>query len=454
MLLRLPSELLDEIIKCLRNQDLKQLACVNSTLKLHVLPVLYRSVTFTIDAHESRDIPPLQSFLQTMIQRPEWCAHVKSLELISHKYPRLEDEWTRLNPLMPRDLDFVAHTLIKANHDPTGELLSELQSGGLRSPAAAIAFLLLLLPSLTTLHLGLDLLVVDDEYSLQFVVGMIKHLVTSRYRRKTRQLPNQLHTLTEIELCSPRGPFYGQTSIEVEDIPWLYYLPNIRSIKICALDNLAELKWPFKPPISETLNTLILQHSTFSPGTLRQFLTASPNLKRFECHNRWDIFNPDYRFLDCAQLRQALETRASSLEHLALSFDFYHVGWDNTRYGKLGSLGDMTAFSALKRLEVPLILLLGWDKAVATDQKLVDHLPLSLLEFDCKNDMWDSLFLPWDEEVMVQQLTSVVMSRKGRLHKLFLTGQQDTKMWSESSVKRVRDACEQAGVNHKLIYAG
>lgn len=466
MLLQLPTELLSEVITCLRVRDLKQLACVNSIFKLHVLPVLYRSVTFTFKVHQSRDIPPVQSFLQTMIQRPDRRPLVKSLSFLSREHPYTEiEEWKSLNPLVPRVVDFVAQSLVTADFDPTSELLSELQSGGARSPDAAIAFLLLLLPSLRTLRLDLIVDPVDDDCILSFVVAMIKHLITTGYGDESRRVPHQLQTLSDIEFCSGYGTYPDQYLADCDDLPWLFNLPNIQSIKICAVDDDEQLHWPFEPPFQPTLKSLILQHSAISLHTLRNFLTASPNLKRFEYHYRWDIFDPDpvsYRFLDCAQLREALKVRASSLEHLTLSIDFHNdalpaseiepLHWDNTRYGISGSLGDMTAFNALRRLEAPLVMLLGWDKAVATDQKLVDHLPDSLREFYCTNDMWGSLFLPWDEEVMVQQVTTVVMSRKGSLQRLFLTGQQYSKTWDESSVKRVRDACEHVGVDHQLIY--
>ncbi|KAL8928236.1 MAG: hypothetical protein Q9208_001946 [Pyrenodesmia sp. 3 TL-2023] len=466
MLLQLPPELLGEVINCLSVPDLKQLACVNSTIKHHVLPVLYRSITFTIEAHQSRDVTPLHSFLQAMIQGPDRRGLVKSLTFTSREYPLAEDdEWKSLNPLIPRVVDFVAHALLQAGFDPTSELLSELQSGGESSPDAAIAFLLFLLPSLRTIRLGLVVSSLGDEYMLSLIVAMIKHLITTGYGDESRRVSHQLQTLSDVEFCSRDGTYPDQYLADFDDLLWLFYLPNIQSIKMCAVDDGDELQWPFEPPLRQTLKSLILQDSAISLDTLKQLLTASPNLKRFEYNYRCDIFDPDlvsYRFLDCAQLREALEIRASSLEHLTLSIDFQNgdfppleiepLHWDNTRYGVSGSLGDMSAFTALRRLEAPLVMLLGWDKAVATEQKLVDHVPNSLHELCCTNDMWGSLFLPWNEEVVVQQVTSVVMSRKASLQKLFLTGQRYSKIWNESSVKRVREACQRAGVDHKLIY--
>lgn len=421
MLLQLPEELLTDIIDLLGIRDLKELARVNKVLSIHCQPSLYRHVVFTHGAHRNHQATqPLRSFVRMILYWPGRAAFVKSLRFVAH--PK-GSKWAPLEPLSPNEVAVLAERVPKAFY-LASLVIGELATGGDRSVDAAVAFLLHALPALRSIQLGINPKP-RPENLIRGPTMMITNAMFA-YKLVWSQPDERLKSLETIEACGKPATYRDQDSGRLEDRVKLFLLPRIKSMTLCLTDegvSNGRYGWASSVPRLPTLHTLNLQFSNVNLVVLEQLLEKLPNLKRFEHHFRCnvgfirtnDLLPSDESLLACDWLRRAVQIRADTQEHLALSIGFHQHGkstslddLDNYEYGISGTLGDMSSLTKLRSLKVPLVMLLGWSaRNHLPSPTLDDILPTSLEQITCSDDLLEAECWDWTLEELRQKLNAL-----------------------------------------------
>ncbi|KAL8717050.1 MAG: hypothetical protein Q9225_005677 [Loekoesia sp. 1 TL-2023] len=393
--------------------------------------------------------PPLQIFLRTVILSLNQGTLVRNLTFASH---RKGGHWRDLTPLTEEERAIVVQRLSRFDL-PMAEQLDVAFSNRKTTLDATIAFILFSLPNLRAVHFGIHLYLDREPPYLFLTTAMIQKIIQSQ--RPT----NHFQLLEEIECCSKSGTVDDERIVDFDDLLWFFYLPNIKIIKMCAVEMFEPLQWPLPAPSLPAMHTLKLQYSDISLDSLMEFLSTVPNLKQFEHHFRGDVdVDLELRgrdFLDCNRLRDVLEIRANSLERLVLSVGFYSYSvrreftyCDHSSWGIAGSLGNMNSFTKLTFLKAPLIMLLGWIPV--STEGLVDNLPTTLQEFCCTNDMADFESFSPSEEDVVEHVVPLIDSHRLALQK-FIAGREDgLHMWSDWVLVQVEEACRRTGILYEL----
>lgn len=157
---------------------------------------------------------------------------------------------------------------------------------------------------------------------------------------------------------------------------------------------------------------------------LSQILLCSPNLQNLEYHhvqellgeahtrydegiqNFEDLAAQDRPTISWGEFTAALNPMTTTLTHLTIALD--NAVWDQPNgeqtpddeiWQRKGRLGSLRGLTALKRLEVPIFVLLGWDPQSCLS--LGETLPSGLQELCFRDDLVDAdarseyLWMPW-----------------------------------------------------------
>lgn len=171
-----------------------------------------------------------------------------------------------------------------------------------------------------------------------------------------------------------------------------------------------------------SLKTLILRHAQIQGPTFRKLLTLTPKVEVLDCNFECDA-NPFDKyhamFLDCSELGSALlSSLSATLVQLKISVEFVtsaaleidnggsYEGRD--AWGIKGRLGtSLKGMRALRRLEVPWSVLLGWLKRDRIPLK--ECLPSELRDLVLAHDLGFFMNYEWDDErVCVSSLMEYV----------------------------------------------
>ena len=449
----LPEELLSPILDALKFEDLKQLTHVSRSFLHQCRPKLYRSVSFTVKANDQKKPRSLQLFIQLVLCLPDRGELVRDFVLIGDDGCHLR---RKLDPFEPFELVLATQVLQDAKFKMRTRLISALRFGDGYSPDAGIALLLLLLPNLQTLELGVYLSPVIKIWGITPAIltpAMIRHVIHKRH------LGYHWQSLEKVQYNPiSRFPFEDDVP-NFTDVLRMFYLPSIKSITARAVDYDRPLKCSFPVPCLPSFSTLNLQHSHIQLQTLHTLLSWLPNLRRFEYHCCLTCRKGTSYTLDCQHLRNALETRADTLEELVLTVNMYtlcpevqfhdHI-WDEPDCVILESLGDMSHFTKLKYLKAPMVFLLNlWNPPLAT---LSDTLPASLLDLCCTDHLCGADEFPQDYvQNMHDYVRSFLVSRAGMLRKFIVGVEVGPWLWEQDVVDSIYEACSQGEITFDII---
>jgi hypothetical protein len=140
------------------------------------------------------------------------------------------------------------------------------------------------------------------------------------------------------------------------------------------------LLWHGKIPQASMLTALDISH--LREDLLCHLLTSAPALQDLTWNFHYKNLESQYfRFLDCAALPKALTQVQDTVQKLKITVEFNIDPRISTQWLDFGTSGTLyfKSFQEIKTLEVPLILLLGWDSISAQD--LVQVLPNSIVHF-------------------------------------------------------------------------
>lgn len=204
---------------------------------------------------------------------------------------------------------------------------------------------------------------------------------------------------------STRGDHFSQ---DLGQILSFFYLPSLEYLSV----HLTEpdiFKWPLSgPPVASRLQSLTLHHSELNERTLREILVCTPELTYLDYDYWHDI--EDYRtgkprFLNVQDLYEALDLVSGTLRTLRLRVNIFVRAaadvTDGLNGGVKGSFASLQRFVRLRRLDVPLVLLLGM-RVPAPWPKLNEALPSSLRELVVSDGLmeWEGCLRQendWDE---------------------------------------------------------
>ena len=423
-LLRLPGELIHQILGLCSRSELVAVCRVCHSLQGLVTPKLYEVIEILYHPFNPTHPDQLILFLRTILHDPQRAFYVKALGL--NTVPPGVQDYNGLATLDHETQQLARTALAHSQHPNLTQTMTTLGSGGEDSIDAVVALLVSLLSRLKIIQL--DYLfrpwsipahcTNDAEIMMQLrsTPGMIR--------------TENLRLLREIYMVND-----GVSDSAEHTIPPLFNplrllcLPGIESIECRILEYQSSFQWPILEPFQPSLTTLILRFSCIRPQTLRELLAITPNLKRLEYHCainfESNIALDGHKVLNCWELYKAIDTVSATLTELKLSLEFYALeagvdesAGDHVEWGIRDSLGNMSKFQKLRTLHVPFVMLLGWSCDASPNLDIL--LPSSLSELGLSSDMTGWYNWDWERDVMVQHITSFLHRRSGSLSKFIL----------------------------------
>ncbi|PVI02095.1 hypothetical protein DM02DRAFT_315249 [Periconia macrospinosa] len=348
------------------------------------------------------ECPRLDLLLRSVLENPHCARLIKTINLQCFRY-RTSVKQLEGKPKLPSRPDtenyraLVLETMEKVGLDQS-KLHEKFKACLIRENEfdAVIGFLILLCPNVTSLTLGLDVLI--NNPFLNFVFQEC----TSRFQNLEditlgASLEDNTSDLARIpsRYKSTKGMILSQTSYLA-----LFSLPRLKQAELpipFLLENKEEqeLAWPgYVPPSFSPIGTLDLPVSSIRPRLLQKVLQLTPNITRLEYHWRpWYGLGTTIP-RNCEELASALMCVKHSLKH----FRFELCEWSDIAPG-VGEEGEFTSnpdyeytigrcsLKGLTKLEsaiMPSCVLLGWHNHTA----LIDVLPASLTTLCLADDCW------------------------------------------------------------------
>jgi hypothetical protein len=390
----LPLDLLPYILNHVSKRDFSSLIRVCKSLHKEVTPYLYRDISFT--ARKSRGCArSLALLLRTLLEHSELATRISAFRLFgTHHYWNKENEWPKsrkpqtVNLWGLESVATLSNTHIILATNQLYQLVDEEMHSSLaqfrgRSKDALAILVLTRCTKLQTLEIGNGFLV----HSL-FLPQILK--------RADRLFPSLSHivfgdkklfsdeAITYMDLDLIRPVFYSSTVNTFEwkmSQPWRF-----------------EWKRP-EPPRSESLTTLHLFRTHIDRSTLGQLLSGTVNLKKFHYEheipfNKQNATSPSVnQYLNLAGLNEALRHVSKTLEECRLSLTLGPGSLTpeeiiETPLGFPAIQGTLTALKAmenLKKVELPMIMFLGWFVGFAARPEEV--FPAGITQLTLRDDL-------------------------------------------------------------------
>ncbi|KAF2182855.1 hypothetical protein K469DRAFT_221841 [Zopfia rhizophila CBS 207.26] len=395
----LPLDLLPYILDYLSKKEYNSLVRVCKPLHKEAIPYLYHDIAFR--AGKSRSCArKLAYLLRTLLERPELISHVKAFRLFG-PHPC----WTKYNPWQQDDETWSvnlwglegcttlskAQIILSSNH--FYQLVDEEMHKSLaqfrgRSKDALAILVLTRFAELMTLELGDGFLM----YSL-FIPQILK--------RAAHLFPKLQHVI-----LGDRTPDPGNavSYMDLGLIRPIFYLSSVQTFEWTMTE-----PWQFRwnqasgspAPRNECLTKLHLFRSNIRENTLGKLLAATPNLRclHYEYECLFNRFGPGALLLDISGLNNALSRVRSTLEECTISLGLASGSASSKEILQQGLQlppiqGTLTVLKEMKKLtkvEVPMILILGWFSDFAA--RLEEVLPTGIEELMLRDDFVN--FCPW-----------------------------------------------------------
>lgn len=457
---QLPPELLRAVLNRLPRKDLSALSCASKPIRTAVEPTLYREITFNwVD--NSRSHQPVHLLLRHVVSRPELASYIERLEFCGRKpYNDWKScQWRRRHkiPVGPScsiwsdsesgftsaDMMLMDSLIRSLNISSEGLWLEALRQGEVD---VFIALLLSQTPNLR--HLRLDS---DFQRETGFVGSLFKAMP---------QEP-RFETLDHIDFSSDIRNALDVTyhDVDLDQILPLFSIPSIKCMRMALPAK--DITWPCQNAPKSSLTSLILHHTQISEEMLGQLLLATPSLRSLQYHSWFDIDSDGrlgrahWEYFDCAKFRQSLEFVQGSLEHLVISVHFISLQTDVALGGFRGLVGrveNLHFFTDLLSLEIPIIVLLGWN--ADSPRKLGDLLPPSLRHLFLTDDLHELGEDEWGDEAMLPLIQEFLEDREfgtSELKGISLILNHAQTEWCEEARTKLKTMCERARIQCSVV---
>ncbi len=418
---KLPLELREAILADVTKVDLSALSCTSKWMRDAIEPNLYRDIEWDwgdSDLHHR----PVHLLVRTLLIRPTLSTYVKSVDFAGGKpFREFQSSFmnVRLGPTCSvwtvEDVpDFskqemrLAIRLIHSLRLSCVDLwLQELKRG-----EVDVFVALLLAQSYNLRRLRLDF-----EFQTTKFVGSL----LGRAALRSGHCPfSALETVDYSgDINDKVSPFMDHT-IDFTQVLELFRLPSIQSMRMAL--PVYSIPWTEQnSPTTFTLTSLVLHHTQLSEIDLGHLLRASPNLKSLEFH-LWYNLSSSYRqrgdrqiYLDCVDLSTSLAFVRASLQHLVVDIGFgYHGRVLAPSEGMNGRLDGLQHFVKLSSLEIPSIMLLGWDLDKWTPEiprTLADVMPPNLSQLCFTDHLTHLEGNPWNDEHLLSLIEAYLEAR-------------------------------------------
>lgn len=388
----LPNPLLVQILSYLGHKEKMALSSTNAFFQDLAHPMIYQEIRWVWKGDPLRD-PPVYLLLRTLVEQPSLAAHVEHLTLEGQTQKII---WSSHEP-RPVDLSPLKGLVDELQASPP-DLWKDLVDKGVLD--VFVALLLSRLPNLKSLRLGFEFqsstpytaAVLRVGLLPQKAVGALSQITFKKLYRVSFCQDEMEAGMTYLSPILP-GHTLGSNPDNLGDLEPLLFSKSITTLSLW-LQNEPDLIWPERRSSSSSLTSLILHHSEAREHTLKSLLGQLASLQVLEYHYHGCTTERRQRsistYLDCAVLSDAFEQVKNTIRYLEVSADWYSIQnheleW-RSHWGIFGHLKSLHEYHHLRRLTVPLVVLLGWSPATSV-VKLAETLPLSLEEICFTDDL-------------------------------------------------------------------
>ncbi|PGH17918.1 hypothetical protein AJ79_00817 [Helicocarpus griseus UAMH5409] len=391
-LLNIPEDVLRLILASLSSANLWAVCLTHTALRTLAEPFLYSHIQWIWDRSHN---PPIVPFLRTILRRPELALRVKSLilegnTLGSSAYHKNRHKYTKF-PVNETDLDELIKCIKGMNVPYSALWIHEIRAGTMD---AFVALLLFQLPRLKRLQLS------ESFTNQSRLIGMV-------LRTRLCDEPKDSYTPSFDQLQDVSSLYFDPgfyirhytAARNTADVLPFFYLPSVERIT-AAIDNPTVFAWPAAhAPNPSRLASLDL--AMIREGNLGHVLSVAKELKtlRWEWFYRedlqsglvTDIIDLDQIAADLSHVRETLTDLTIEAESGTLESDLQpHVRIK----GKFRAFSDL---NALKRLKVPLPLLMGLSPFESKANCLAETLPKGMESLTITDDLYLQERYEWED---------------------------------------------------------
>ncbi|CAO2648371.1 Nn.00g076380.m01.CDS01 [Neocucurbitaria sp. VM-36] len=457
----LPSDLLSLVLEHLSRREYHALAHTCHALNIPATSHLYRDIKLT--ATKSRSCArKLALLLRTLLERPRLAPRVTTFALFgTQKCWEKYDPWPENNErkttvkLWVFDRSKQTQSLLTPAmfHHFMDDDMQMSQEELCRRSKDALATLVM--TRLTNLHI-LDL---GD--------GFLRHsIILPQILKRTDYLFPDLERVVLGDRQRDRDSSVSYTDLSL--IRPVFYSSTIKHFEC----NMAQ-PWKFcwsetTAPWNTHLTTLRLFRTNIERSTLRQLLSATPYLKSF--HYEQEIFFNEFTprapslapYLELEGLNSALSCVRHSLEECQLvlrlapgSISASQFASSGIKFPAIeGTLSVLKDMPRLKRVEVPMVMFVGWFSR--TSVKIEELLPANITELTLRDDFVPYCYWsrPSSRERRIARIGRYIGDRETHAPKLSVLKVRLTsgKECLRDAVQEMRLCTDQKGVQTTLIH--
>lgn len=402
----LPTDIFVMITAELPPGDLYNLALTSSWNHERTLPELYRTIRMKWHPEVH---PPVLLILRTVMDNPDLAGLVRRVYVTgssrtSANSPKtVWPEWMRMDQTKIEAL----REFVRSSRLPSQNLwIAGLDFGSIE------VLIALLLSTLTRL----ECFCVDFDFNSEFIALIVEHAVIKMVQERNAGVVRSsssngqlFSVLKHVCFTDPEGIYYWfHKSPEAEQLTFLFYLPEIKSIQMC-IPNFGPqgIRWPFAPPpVASKLTFLNLRDREVKPEVLMELLRRTPNLQHMK-YEMWIVDDAcvvydDVKYdCDVEVLYRALYQTRHSLKKLSIKIFYepeYHEllrrsqdqGMRLNHFSKPNAFGSLSDFEQLESLTIPWAFLLGTTyKPISVETLLETGLPSSITYLELREDYID-----------------------------------------------------------------
>ena len=452
-----PLELFVQIPPLLDKQDASRLSRTCKTIRHIVLPEVYQTIRWRWDKNFS---PPIHLLLRSLMQKPRLGSYVEKVDFAGIGTNRwMRDDFTSppwaSEETLPKLADSEFQVLLPwIDHfhlTPVDEWSEALRWG---HNDAYVSLLLAFLPNVRSL-------VLRDRFitNSQFIGSLfIQALSPMSPQHPHARLP-QYTKLREVHLSPVTGEqaYYHTVLPHFSDMYTALYLPSLEDLTV-TLPIDRQFQWPSETHRAHLANltSLRLPSCNATEHVLDQLLSIKPPLKELlydYCCAVNITANREY-FFDTDILSHALNHVQDTLESLTLSIDLRGKKYEFFYTGRgciKGSPISFHQFSRLTFIEVPFVLLFGWDRITLHECRLSSLLPRSVKDLCLTGDMEDSSVYEWEPDDWLQRVQGLlsdweVVSAEKATSLQLLEMKRENLRWEEEDRINFENMCQAFGI--------
>jgi hypothetical protein len=419
----LPQELVDKITSLLsRRADVSSLSMTSKNVRAATVEYLFQDITMVWyedsgvermgDDPVQNSIPRIDCLLRTLLENPQFADYVSTIDLQIAGYRASRYHKLPHKPPLPTMAASTSYTLLVDNalcrvglHRTV--IHEKMRYGVLNNEFdAVVALVLLMCPKMTSLTLGLDILLYNKFLSTVLGYALPGDEPSALGQLKTLKLGRNTLATEETTVFRVRWPrkWPGNT-LDLHAYLPLFYLPTLQDVEISLpwLPYGMSFAWPLLPPPNlASLHTLHLPECSIQPEVLHNILLSTPNLTRLK-YNCWMFYTTRF---DASAFAAALELVKNTLMHLEVRLEF----WSNETIGPgedeehkyVENECTLKNMVALETLSIPTCVLAGWWNDTA--RAFTDVLPPNVISVQLVDDCFWYESFDWQQDQLMAAL--------------------------------------------------